>query len=160
MKCPEQKAWGGVLKKEMLRAYGAKQIPVFFRNLYINQFIAKTKRIYKVLAREVAQEIEDYKKSGVEVLGVIAINGSPTCGNSVSMDLQKSADLLINIDTNKIDKDDLNSKLYKNCLVNKEGLFIEALKKELWGRNISIPFFEHDLVAEIKGEKSNLNLNQ
>jgi hypothetical protein len=69
--------------------------------LYINQFIAKTKRVYKVLAREVAQEIEDYKKSGVEILGVIAINGSPTCGNSVSMDLRKSADLLINIDTNK-----------------------------------------------------------
>jgi len=156
MKCPEQKAWGGVLKKEMLRAYGAKEIPAFFRKLYIKNFIKKTKHIYQSMAKEIIEEISDYIKSGFEVVGIIGVKGSPSCGVSASLDLKRSADYLVNIDIKTINKETLNNDLYKTCLSNSRGLFIEALKKEIGKLNIDIPFLEHDLISELKGENTKI----
>lgn len=154
MKCPEQKAWGGVLKKEMLRAYGAKNIPVLFRKLYINSFINKTKKIYQYIAKEITEEMEDYIKSGFEVVGIVGVKGSPSCGVSSSLDLKMSAGYLVNIDLDKIDKKRLNEGLYKECLSQNNGFFIKALKEEMVKKNIDIPFLEHDLLDELKGGKA------
>ena len=159
MKCPEQKAWGGVLKKDMLRAYGAKNVSGFFKRIYLKSFIKKTINIYQALAEEVADEIEDYKNSGFEVLGIICVKGSPSCGLSASLDLKKSSDFLTNMEIETLNKESLNSGLYDNCLTNKEGLFIGALKKELTKRQLDIPFLEHDLLLELKGGKSTVLAN-
>lgn len=156
MKCPEQKAWGGVLKKEMLTAYGAKEISSFFKKIYIKNFIKKTKRIYQILANDVVEEIEDYKNSGFEIIGIITVKGSPSCGLSASLDLEKSAIFLTNMDIGEINKDYLNSELYKNYLSDKQGLFIEALKNALKSCHLDVPFLEHDLIDELKGGKSKI----
>lgn len=156
MKCPEQKAWGGVLKKEMLTAYGAKEISSFFKKIYIKNFIKKTKRIYQILANDVVEEIEDYKNSGFEIIGIITVKGSPSCGLSALLDLEKSAIFLTNMDIGEINKDYLNSELYKNYLSDKQGLFIEALKNALKSCHLDVPFLEHDLIDELKGGKSKI----
>lgn len=87
MKCPEQKAWGGILKREMLRGYGIKGTPLnAFRKAYMVFFIWKTRRSFRKIAKEVVSEIKDYLDSGCEVSGIVGIKGSPSCGVSASLD--------------------------------------------------------------------------
>lgn len=156
MKCPEQKAWGGVLKKEMLRAYGAKDIPAFLRKIYLNSFISRTKKIYSRIAFDVAGDISDYIQSGYEVVGIIGVKGSPSCGVSNAIDIKKSAEYLVGIDVNSINKEELNKKFYRELSSKSQGLFIEALKVELAKKKLDVPFFEHDLPSEIEGEYKNI----
>ena len=73
MPCPEQQAWGGVLKPMLLRAYGLKRrSPVVFamRRLLLAVFRWHTRRVYRKLARLVASEIADYLSSGMEVYAI------------------------------------------------------------------------------------------
>ena len=54
MLCPEQRAWGGVLKPALLRVYGLKQrSPALFmlRRLLLVVFRWRTRQIYRALAR-------------------------------------------------------------------------------------------------------------
>lgn len=124
MKCPEQKTWGGVLKREMLMGYGIKgSILNAFRVPYMMYFIWKTKRSFKRMAKEVVSEIKDYIDSGFELMGIIGIQGSPSCGVSASLDLKKSADFVAQLNIKKIDRDLVNDYFYQNCMVDKSGLF-------------------------------------
>lgn len=158
MKCPEQKTWGGVLKREMLMGYGIKGTLLnTFRTQYMMYFIWKTKMSYKKIAREVVSEIKDYMESGFDVMGITGIKGSPSCGVSASMDLKKSADFVAQLDIKKINRDFVNDYFYKNCLINKQGFFFDALKKELLSEHLKVRFFEHDLPAEIEGKASNVD---
>ena len=159
MPCPEQKAWGGVLKKKMLRGYGINKS--FINNLlkiYINFFIWNTKRIYKKLAKDVVSQIKDYLDSGFEVAGIVGVKGSPSCGLSQALDMEKSADFVAGIDIEKLNRDNFNEQCYKNCLVGREGLFMEKIKDCLEKEGINIKFIEYDLLAEIKGEKPKIEL--
>jgi len=85
MQCPEQKTWGGVLKKEMLQGYGINGTWLSnFRKPYLKYFIWKTRLSYRKLAKSVVSEIKDYIDSGFEIKGIIGIKGSPSCGLSAS----------------------------------------------------------------------------
>jgi len=161
MKCPEQKTWGGVLKREMLMGYGIKGTLLnAFRKPYMLLFIWKTKRSFKKIAQDVVSEIKDYMDSGFEVMGIIGIKGSPSCGVSASMDLKKSADFVAQLDIGKINKDFMNDYFYKNCLVNKSGLFFDELKRALSANHIKVKFFEHDLLMEIERKISHMNFTE
>jgi len=161
MKCPEQKTWGGVLKREMLMGYGIKgTILNAFRTPYMMYFIWKTKRSFKKIAQDVVSEIKDYMDSGFEVMGIIGIKGSPSCGVSASMDLKKSADFVAQLDIEKINKVYVNDYFYKKCMVNKSGLFFNELKKELSAHHVSVKFFEHDLLMEMEGKVSHINFKE
>jgi hypothetical protein len=65
MPCPEQRAWGGVLKRRMLLAHGAGGTwrSVLVRVLF-GPFMAHTSRIYQRLARDVAAEIGTTRTAG------------------------------------------------------------------------------------------------
>lgn len=159
MRCPEQKAWGGVLKKEILRGYNSKETLLYkLSKLSIPLFIWNTKRIYRKIAQETVNEIKDYIDSGFEVVGILGIGGSPSCGVKTSLDLVRSFNFLANMDINKLDRNKLNEFLLKSCAIKGSGFFIEALKEELRNRNIEVKFYEHELVSEMKGEKMNFKL--
>jgi uncharacterized protein YbbK (DUF523 family) len=154
MKCPEQKAWGGVLKQEMLQGYAIKGTLLnYLRKPYMRYFIWKTKRAYRRQAKEVILEIKDYLNSDFEVLGIVVIKGSPTCGLSASLDLLKSSEFVAGLDIESLDAEEFNNKCYKNCLINTEGLFVKQLKSQLASNNLKVNFFEHDLLAEMSGKK-------
>lgn len=73
MPCPEQRAWGGVLKRRMLIAYGAGgtwRSPLV--RAMFSPFMAYTRRVYQRLARDVAAEIAVYQDSGFDVVKVMA----------------------------------------------------------------------------------------
>ena len=161
MKCPEQKTWGGVLKREMLMGYCIKGTWLRpFLNIFMVFFIWKTKKSFKKIAREVVSEIKDYMDSGFEVSGIVGIKGSPSCGVSAALDLKKSAQFAADMDIATLNREYFNENCYKNCLVNKRGLFIDALQKELSANNIRVKFFEHDLLLEIEGKETNIDFTE
>ena len=88
MPCPEQRAWGGVLKRRMLPAYGASGI---LRGtavqIAVRPFVWYTRLVYARLGRLVAAQIADYRRSRVDVVGVVGIAGSPSCGVTTTLDL-------------------------------------------------------------------------
>lgn len=159
MKCPEQKAWGGILKRKMLKGYGIKNSFINnFRKPYILYFIWRTKRIYKKIAKEVVSEIQDYLNSGIEVVGIIGVKGSPSCGISTALDIKKSVEFIASLEVAKIEMNYFNDYCFKNCLINEQGLFMAALKKELKRKNMDIRFIEYDFFSEMKGSKVDFNL--
>ena len=161
MKCPEQKTWGGVLKRELLMGYGIKGTLLnAFRAPYMMFFLWKTRKSFRKIANEVVSEIKDYIDSGFNVVGIVGIKGSPSCGVSAALDLKKSADFIAQLDIEKIDKGFVNDYFYKKCLVNKSGIFVDEVKQELSANNIKVKFFEHDLLLEIEGKLSNINFTE
>jgi len=156
MICPEQKTWGGVLKREMLMGYCIKGTWLRpFLKIYMVFFLWKTKRSFKKIARDVVADINDYMDSGFEVAGIVGIKGSPSCGISASLDLKKSAEFAADLDVETLNRAYFNENCYKKCMLNESGLFIDALWKELLSKNLKVKFLEHDLLLEMEGKANN-----
>lgn len=159
MKCPEQKAWGGVLKKYMWQPTGSKNTLLYkLKGGLLPFFIWNTKRIYRKIAKEVVAEIKDYTESGFEVVGIIGVAGSPSCGVSTTLDIKKSVEFLANTDIDDLDRKKMNESGIKELLIEGKGFFIEVLKDELRRKNITVKFYEHDLVSEMTDEKTKIEL--
>ncbi len=160
MKCPEQMAWGGVLKKYMWRPVGSKNTFFYkFKAVILPLFMWNTKSIYRKIAGEVSNEIQDYLESGFEVVGIIGIGGSPSCGVNTTLDMKKSAELLANASVDEISREKINGPGNIDLLIKGEGLFIEVLKGSLIKKGIMINFYEHDLVSEILGNPIKIELS-
>lgn len=158
MQCPEQKTWGGVLKREMLMGYGISGTLLnAFRKPYMLFFLWKSRRSFRKIAKEVVSEIKDYIDSSFDVVGIVGIKGSPSCGVSAALDLKKSAEFAAYLEIEKLNKEYFNENCYKKCLINKSGIFFDELKRELYDHRIKVNIFEHDLLTELQGKTSNIN---
>jgi predicted secreted protein len=146
MPCPEQRAWGGVLKRRILRYYGRDHQ---VSRPALKAFVWYTRRVQRRLAKRVVREIEDYVRSGFVVEGIVGIDGSPSCGVTRALDLRRSLPVLANA---TIDRDQLNRRAIAACVTPGAGMFMSALRQELRRHRLEIPFLEFDLVAEIRGE--------
>lgn len=72
--CPEQHAWGGVLKRWMLALYGRRVLRWYpVRRPLVVLVRWATAVHYGHLARRTAREIIDYVSSGFEVVGVVGV---------------------------------------------------------------------------------------
>ena len=81
LQCPEQHAWGGVLKRRLLSFYGSVgSVRYRVGRALLRVMLWYTRRIYRRLARETAAQIADYEQSGVTVLGIVGVDASPSCG--------------------------------------------------------------------------------
>lgn len=158
MPCPEQRAWGGVTKRLLLALYGMKGTPMFrLRRILLPLIVAYTRLVYRRMARRTAKEIADYIDSGYTVIGVVGIDGSPSCGVGKTLDLERSFDSLASVDTASITAEKMNAIVRRNLIVG-SGLFTDALEEELRKRRIKVPFLAHDLIGELEGEKSSVDL--
>jgi predicted secreted protein len=153
MPCPEQYAWGGVLKRLLLRAYGLRQSPLYaLRRPLLRIFIAYTHLAYARLARGVAREIADYRRSGYEVVGVLGVGSSPSCGVSHTLDMRRSLEVIAACPIASIDRATMNQRAVGGCRTPGEGIFTRQLRRRLERRGITVPFVEYDIVAEMRGE--------
>lgn len=158
MKCPEQKAWGGVLKKYMWLPIGRKNSLLYkLRGVLTPIFIWRTKRVFQKIAGEVASEIKDYLDSGFEVVGVLGIDGSPSCGVNKTVDVEKFVGLLAGAEVDEFDRDQMNL-MVKGCLADGSGYFIKALEQALKKKNLSLKFIAHDLIKEMDGAKAAIEI--
>jgi predicted secreted protein len=148
--CPEQRAWGGLLKRRMLVAYGSAgtlRAPV--ARLMLRPFIFYTRRVYARLARAIARDVLDYRRCGVEVAGLVGIGGSPSCGVHTTLDLPAAVSALTRCPAARLDRRTLNQGIVAANVRPGEGLFIRALHQRLARAGAALPLSEHDLLTEL-----------
>ena len=151
--CPERLAWGGVLKRYTLGLYGSKgTVRYLMRGALLRVFVWWTRLVYRHLARRVARDVADYERSGVVVAGIVGIGASPSCGVTTTVDMRASLDVVAACPVAALTRDVMNEQAVLACRRAGEGLFIRALDRELRRRGLSVPAFEHDLAAELRGE--------
>lgn len=149
MPCPEQRAWGGVRKRHLLHLYGRRPLrwrPVRLTMLAVGN--AWTRRVYRRLARRVADDIADYLRSGFEVVEIVGVGGSPSCGVSTTLDLDRAIAAMARIDATT-DMRSANRDVVIDNVALGRGLFVECLDRELAARGIRVTHTEHDLIAEL-----------
>jgi predicted secreted protein len=153
MPCPEQHAWGGVLKRRMLRAYGAQGTLLYrFRGPLLRLFILYTRYVYWRLARRIVRQIADYEQSGFRVIGLVGVGASPSCGVHMTLDIRRSFEVMAQTPPNSVDRKTINRDAVVACRVAGSGLYVRSLKRQLRRRGLTPPLLEHDLVAEMRGQ--------
>ena len=154
MPCPEQYAWGGVTKRWFLMVFGIKSTFLYhMRRILLPLCILYTKAIYRKLAHATADQVNDYLVSGYSVIGVVGVDGSPSCGVSTTLDTGKAVELIASLDIETITVGQMNT-IIRQCMMDGEGLFTVLLQAELKKRCIDVPYRSHDLIAEINGNTS------
>lgn len=152
--CPERLAWGGVLKRHSLRMYHSKGRPLYaLRGPLLRAFVWWTRIVYWRLARQVAKDVADYQRSGMTVAGIVGIGISPSCGATTTLDLRASLDVVAACPAATLTRDVMNDRAVLGCRRPGQGLFIEALDRQLRRRGLTLPAFEHDLAAELRGQR-------
>src|SRR6516162_796322 len=152
--CPERLAWGGVLKRHSICLYHSKGGPLYAaRGVLLSAFVLWTKLIYRRLARQVARDVTDYQRAGIAVGGVVGIGASPSCGVNTTLDLRASLEVVAACPAAALTRDVMNEQAVLGCRHTGEGLFIKALDRELKHRRLTLPALEHDLAAELRGER-------
>ena len=91
------------------------------RNLYDN---TGYRRLCRSLSVQMADYLENYENIGYEVLAVLTCDGSPSCGISLSSYCEEWGG---------------RPKETPRTLINKPGIFMEELLKELEERHLKIP---------------------
>ncbi len=157
MPCPEQRAWGGVLKRYILPLYGSKGTLLYALGApMISVFLWYTRQVYRRLAKRVVRDIEDYILSGFEVVGVVGIGGSPSCGIRRTLDIKRSLIVAASCPVQQLSREMFNEAAIAACVIDGEGMFEQALRRRLARRGLSVPFIEHDLLAEMRGTVSSI----
>ena len=150
LSCPEQHAWGGVLKRRMLALYGRRVLrSSAARHVVVVAARWMTGLQYRRLARRAAGEIEDYVANGFEVVGVVGVGASPSCGVETTIDLDGAVAAMARCDRCTLSRAGVNEHVVAANLTAGEGMFIAALRRRLARRGIEVSFREHDLLAEL-----------
>jgi predicted secreted protein len=157
MRCPEQRAWGGVLKRSIVPLYGCKGTLLYrMRHVLLPVFLLYTRHIYQRMAKEIVKDIEDYVRSGFDVAGIVGVGGSPSCGVCTTLDLERSIEVIASCPLADIKRQTMNDEAIASCLVKGEGLFIKAIRRQLERKHLPLTFLEHGLLDEMRGQPSNL----
>jgi uncharacterized protein YbbK (DUF523 family) len=148
--CPEQLAWGGVLKRRLLFLYGRPWLSPVVR-LCRPALRAYTAARYRLLARRVARQITDYQRSGFHVVGVVGVDASPTCGVTTTLDFDASLAAVVGCPLARFDRRFMNDTVLRGSARPGRGLFIDALSDALARRGRRVPLLGHDLRSEPPG---------
>lgn len=150
MPCPEEHAWGGVLKRRLLWFFGSRaKLRYRLRNFLLPLSLWYTRRIYRTIASEVANQIADYQASGFTVTGIVGVDGSPSCGVRQTIDMKRCLGSVGRFSTDARAAD-MNG-IIEECLIEGSGIFVELLQDEIAQRKLAVPFLGHDLIAELHG---------
>lgn len=152
MKCPEQVAWGGLHKRYLwLSLKSGNAVFEFLKPLLFHLFLIYTRHTYRRLARAAADEIADYAECGYEVVGIVGIDGSPSCGVNSTLDLAASFQYFSSITPDSIQREAMNRTLYRDCLRAGRGIFTSELQRALRSKGMEPKYYSHDLAREMEG---------
>lgn len=152
MICPERVAWGGIHKPYLYQFHGigrwriVHSLCAFFMPLYL--FLVNWRMRW--IARYTASEIADYIQSGMKVLGIVGVRGSPACGVTCYPDLRRYFEWSSKVDIHGVTPTAQNQVL-KSIAREGSGVFVKHLRRQLEKRGLAVPFFEFDLYDEMDG---------
>jgi predicted secreted protein len=156
--CPEQHAWGGVLKRRLLSFYGSVgSVRYRVGCALLRVMLWYTRRIYRRLARETAAQIADYEKCGVTVLGIVGVDASPSCGVFRTLDIEAALSRIARLEGNAATALDMN-RIVRSTVTPGQGLYIRLLCEELAQRGLRVPLTAHDLIDELDGKSSSVDV--
>jgi hypothetical protein len=101
----------------------------------------------------VAAELADYRGSGYRVMGIVGVDGSPSCGVQRTLDIDRAVGALASCDPVATDAAAFNERVVLGNLVCGQGLFISALSHQLRRRRLQVPLYAHDLAGELGGRR-------
>lgn len=151
MPCPEEQAWGGVLKPLMTVAYGTRRTWLWpARGILLGLFEAYTRARYALLACGVAAQVRDYRRSGYTMEGVVGVGGSPSCGVRTTLDVPRWLEAAGTMDSSRLTTAEVNQAVVAAARPG-SGWFTAALAARLKRLELEdVPLLEHDLIAELK----------
>jgi predicted secreted protein len=146
MPCPEQRVWGGVLKRRFLWLIDHPRTTRWIGTLstLVNAYIRLR---YWRIANRVFREVEDYTKSGFDVVGVIGVADSPSCGVTTTSDLGVALKAIGSCPSSGPTTGWINQSVVASSKIPGQGLFIQALSDSSHRRSISVHFREVDLAT-------------
>lgn len=150
MPCPEQRAWGGVLKRFTTPIYGRHRLRSVAPAMW-GLFQLHTRGVYGRIASGVAADIADYARSGLDVVGVVGVGASPSCGVHTTLQMRRTVQTLARCELSTLDRETFNREVIVGGVIAGQGLFVRALRRAIRRRGIDVPFLEHDLIAEVSG---------
>ena len=145
MPCPEQRAWGGVLKRMMLVAYGSGgtlRAPLV--RLLLGPFVRYTRFRYARLARTVVRDVLDYRRAEVDVVGVVGVADSPSCGVYTTLDLSGAVEVPTRCPLARLDLRTLNEDVVAAHVRPGQGLYTRAFQHRLADVGATVRFDEHN----------------
>ena len=149
MPCPEQRVWGGVLKCRIAPAFGARHRGLWpLRGLLLAAFVAYTRLRYALMARQTASEIRDYRRAGYEVVGLVGVAGSPTCGVRTTLDMGSWLEMVGRYRPDELDARRVNAAVVASAEPGR-GLFISAVLGRLARSGTTVSLLEHDMLDEL-----------
>ncbi|MGZ5486757.1 MAG: hypothetical protein ACXWFB_12775 [Nitrososphaeraceae archaeon] len=153
--CPELVVWGGVLKRFIWIPIGSngKPVNILFK-LIFPFFILYTKWRYSRLASTIVSQIKNYVDSGFEVIGLIGVDGSPTCGVFKTLNMKKSFQFISGLSIDSLNRNEYNTNLYSLCAEKGMGLFIKTLSKKLHRKGIKLNLKSVDIENELNRSNS------
>ncbi len=149
--CPEQRAWGGILKPFLWQGVGIQGRLIYsFRKVLFRIFMWHSRRVFRKMAWEVVRQVKDYARAGYMVVGLLGIGGSPTCGVFHTLNLT-NFEKLARLKIETLNREEFNEILYGQFYCSGQGVFIQELERLLKQHQIKLLLFEHDLKAELAG---------
>jgi len=90
-------------------------------------------------------------------MGIVGIDGSPSCGVGKTLALKESFDLTARMNIASVTVDEMNA-IIQQCLVDGNGFFTASLQAELKRKQRDVPYVAHNLMEEIGGKPSRIAL--
>lgn len=155
MPCPEQRVWGGVLKRRMLSTFGRG--PALARRQVLRRPLAAvvtsgTAAALRPLAWRVAAQVDDYQRSGMTVVGIVGVGCSPSCGVARTLDVADAIGAMAACPLAEVTPQAMN-RIVATSARPGTGIFIRAVRRALRHRGVAARWFEHDLLAELAGSR-------
>lgn len=143
-----------MLTRHLLLAYGSDHhSPGRMRRLLMRWFLAYTRWRYRQLARRVAEDLADYDRSGYRVVGIVGVDGSPSCGVQRTLDIDRAVGALASCDPVSTDVPAVDERVVLASRITGQALFIDALRRPLLRRRLRILLYAHDLAGELGGQR-------
>lgn len=141
--------------------YGAQgTLRYRLRPLLFPLFTWYTRWVYWRLAKAVVRDMDDNVRSGVEAVGIVGVSGSPSCGVWTTLDLRRSLEVIATCPVEHLDRQRMNETAIAACLRDGPGWFTEAIQRQLRRKHLTIPWYEHNLLAEMQGQPLSLKAQQ
>lgn len=152
--CPEQMAWGGILKRFIWIPLGSKgKLRSTMYKALLPLFLCRTKWIYSRLASKVVLQMKDYVDSGYELIELVGVDGSPSCGVHKTLGVTRSFEYIAGLSLDSLSREEYNKNLYNQGIKAGNGLFIKILLKKLNRKGIKIKLTSIDIQEEMKAIK-------
>jgi hypothetical protein len=101
-------------------------------------------------APRVAADIADNVESGFEVIEIVGVGASPSCGVSTTLHLAHAVGAMAHCDPSALDIGTVNKRVIIANVVDGPGMLIAALRHQLHRRGLEVRFREHDLIGELR----------